>query len=247
MKKPKKIRPTAIVILAFMMLLASTMSFQIGMVSPVKAAKYGNIEPTTFELQLLDKINENRTENGAPPLKLNATLWWVARAHSQDMIDYDFFDHTSSEEGQFNGASFGERVNDYAEYENSYIGECIAIRGSGIDVEWCMSAWKNSQPHWEIIINPNLREAGIGLLEGEWDGFTAGLHTADFGGAAISVDLDADEGNIQLEPSSPNQGDEVNITAIIHNHGSTDAYPVYVKFYDGNPDAGGEQIGDEVQ
>ncbi|UCE74160.1 MAG: hypothetical protein JSV56_00265 [Methanomassiliicoccales archaeon] len=210
--------------------------------------KYGDIVPTTYDLQLLDKINENRTDNSAVTLKFNATLSWVARAHSQDMIDYDFFDHTSSVDGQFNGATFQERVNDYAEYENSYIGETIAYKTWGIDVEGVMSSWKNSPPHWDIIIDSNFREVGIGLLEGEWDGYpNAGLHTAVFGGEAISVDLTINDGDIEFEPSSPKEGQEVNITATIHNIGTTDAYPVYVKFFDGDPDTGGLQIGDEVQ
>ncbi|ODS35927.1 MAG: hypothetical protein A7315_05005 [Candidatus Altiarchaeales archaeon WOR_SM1_79] len=164
------------------------------------------------------------------------------------MIDYDFFDHVSSEEGQFNGATFKERVNDYAEYENTYVGECIALRSSGINVEWCMSAWKESQPHWDIIINPNLKEVGIGLLEGEWNGYPhSGLHTADFGGGSISVDLYMDNSDIQFNPSLPNEGQDVEISATVHNIGQTDAFPVRVKFYDGDPNSGGIQIGDEQQ
>jgi uncharacterized protein YkwD len=161
---------TVTVVIIIIMVLGA-IPYQIDLVSPASAGKYGNIAPASFEIQLLKKINENRTANSAPELRLNATLWWVARAHSQDMIDNDFFEHTSSVEGPFNGATFRERVNDYAEYENGYIGECIAMKGSGIDVEWCMSAWKNSPPHWDIIINPNLKEVGIGILVGNWDGY----------------------------------------------------------------------------
>jgi hypothetical protein len=247
-KTSKNFGCSTIVILILMLFIISTLPIKIGMVHNVEGGKYGNIVPTTFELQLLEKINENRSANNAPPLKLNTTLWWVARAHSQDMIDYDFFDHKSSEEGQFNGATFQERVNNYAEYKNTYIGETIALRSSGIDVEWCMSAWKDSPPHWDIIINPNLKEVGIGLIEGEWSGCSnAGLHTADFGGRSISEDLAIDEGDIMFDIPSPYEGEELNISANIHNQGQTDSFPVNVKFFDGDPESGGVLIGEEQQ
>ncbi len=230
----------------FLILVLCAFHIPTGLVNTVQGGKYGDIIPTTYELQLLNKINENRSASGAGPLTFNASLCWVARAHSQDMIDYDSFSHTSSEEGQFNGATFQERVKDYAEYENGYIGEIIAIKSWGIDVESTMASWKNSPPHWDIIIDPNLNEIGIGLLEGEWDGTpNAGLHTVDFGGASLFVDLTLDDVDIDFEPSSPYEGQEVNISAAIHNQGSTDSYFVSVKFYDGDPDSGGLQIGQE--
>ncbi len=214
--------------------------------SPVGAGKYGDITPTQEEQALLDKINENRSQNSAGSLKLNATLCWVARAHSQDMMDYDFFDHTSSVEGQFNGATFGERVRNYAEYENSYIGECIAYKPWGIDVEGTMLSWKNSPEHWDLIIDPNFKEIGIGLLEGEWNGYSgAGLHTVDFGGHSLSVDLTLTEWDIEFAPSEPYVGEDVLLSATVHNLGLTDAHPVSVKFFDGDPDSGGVQIGPE--
>lgn len=236
----------AITTLIITSILLFTFILPLGFLSPVNAGKYGDITPTAEELALLAKINENRTLNGVVPLKLNATLCWVARAHSQDMIDYDFFDHPSSVQGQFNGATFGERVRDYAEYENSYIGECIAYKPWGIDVESTMFSWKNSPEHWVIIIDPNFREIGMGLVEGEWDGFSdAGLHTVDFGGHPLSVDLTLNASDIGFNPSAPYEGEDVTLTATVHNEGLTDAHPVSAKFFDGDPDSGGTQIGSE--
>jgi uncharacterized protein YkwD len=213
-----------------------------------EAGKYGNIVPSTFELQLLDKINENRSDNGAGPLKLNTSMWWVARAHCQDMIDYDFFDHTSSQDGQFAGASFSERVRNYADYGSSYIGECIAWNSWRPDPEWCMDAWKNSPGHWNIIIDPQFTEIGLGIVQGEWDGWqSSALYTADFGRYTLSVDLMLSESDIDFDPQSPSQGDPVLITATIYNQGSTDSYPIQARFYDGDPDLGGVQIGANKQ
>jgi cysteinyl-tRNA synthetase len=231
--------------LVLTMLMVPLMYNPLGAVDNAEAGKYGNITPTSFELQLLDKINENRSENGAGPLSLNTSLWWVARAHSQDMIDNDFFEHSSSQEGQFNGASFSQRVKSYAGYSGSRIGECIAWNSWGPDPEWCMATWKDSSGHWSIIIDPDYTEIGLGILQGEWDGWSnSGLYTADFGGNPLSVDLDIMEEDIEFNPQSPNLGDTVTITATIHNIGSTDAYPLSIKFFDGDPDSQGIQIGD---
>ena len=219
-------------------------TFTLSVTDLAQGGKYGNITPTSYEIALLEKINENRTQNGVDPLTLNATLTWAARAHSQDMIDYDFFDHISSEEGQFDGASFQERMANYAEYESGYVGECIAWKSWGIDVEWTMASWKDSPLHWDIIINPNFREIGLGLLEGEWDGYSnAGLHTVDFGGHATSIDLSISNVELEFDPASPFDGENVNISITVHNTGTTDTPPVWVQFYDGNPQSGGTLIG----
>lgn len=248
MGKSKCFRCRVTLLLVIILIVMPILSIPIGIIYPVNGGKYGNIVPTNYELQLLDKINENRTDNGTGILKLNASLSWVARAHSQDMIDYDFFNHTSSNEGQFNGAKFSERVGAYAEYENSYIGECIALKNWGIDVESAITSWKNSPDHWAIIMDPNFHEIGIGLLEGEWGGTPdVGLHTAVFGGENIVVDLSVSDLDMVFDPPSPSEGEVVNISARIHNLDLTDAFPVMVKFFDGDPDSEGMLIGSEQQ
>jgi uncharacterized protein YkwD len=229
----------------FIMLVVPLLYNPLGAIDTVEAGRYGNITPTDFELQLLDKINENRSDNGAEPLSLNTSLWWVARAHSQDMIDQDFFDHASSEDGPFNGASFGARVRNYAEYQSGRIGECIAWNSWGPDPEWCMSTWKDSSGHWNIIIDPDYNEIGLGIIQGNYNGWSSSaMYTADFGGYSLSVDLQVEDVDIEFSPSSPIIGDQVTITTTVHNLGDTDAYPVEVNFFDGDPDSGGVQLGE---
>ncbi|RLG31890.1 hypothetical protein DRN97_08680, partial [Methanosarcinales archaeon] len=56
-------------------------------------------------------------------------------------------------------------------------------------------------------------------------------------------DLTLSPGDITFSNSNPTEGDIVKITATVHNIGNKDANSANVKFYDGNPDDGGTQIG----
>jgi hypothetical protein len=108
-----------------------------------------------------------------------------------------------------------------------------------------MSAWKDSSGHWNIIIDPDYNEVGLGIIQGNYNGWSnSAMYTADFGGYSLSVDLQIEELDIEFSPSSPNQGDQVTITATVYNLGETDAYPVKVDYFDGDPDLGGMQLGE---
>src|SRR5699024_3391203 len=48
-----------------------------------------------YEQEVFDLVNQIREENGLEPFVYNVTLAETARAHSQDMIDRNFFSHTN--------------------------------------------------------------------------------------------------------------------------------------------------------
>ena len=48
-----------------------------------------------YEQAVFDLVNQIRAENGLDPFVYNQTLADTARAHSQDMIDRNFVDHTN--------------------------------------------------------------------------------------------------------------------------------------------------------
>jgi hypothetical protein len=64
----------------------------------------------------------------------------------------------------------------------------------------------------------------------------------DFGGHALSVDLSVSGLDIGFDPLEPDEGMDVEISVVVKNLGSTDAYPVSVDFYDGDPQSGGTLI-----
>ncbi|TKG96387.1 CAP domain-containing protein [Puteibacter caeruleilacunae] len=124
--------------------------------------------------EIMRLINDARTKgvtrNGTyyPPVgkvTWNKTLETVALQHSKDMVDNDFFSHTSSD-----GTSMAQRVKD-ANYDYRYVGENVAY---GFPTEKAVvEAWLDSPGHCRNIMNKNYTEMGVGRYEDHW--------TQDFG------------------------------------------------------------------
>jgi len=55
------------------------------------------VEPQILENRVLDLINAERAQHRLKPLKINAKLSDLARAHSRDMARRGFFDHVNPE------------------------------------------------------------------------------------------------------------------------------------------------------
>ncbi len=125
--------------------------------------------PTTtlnaFNQDILNQVNAARNTArtcggknypAAPALAWNAKLEAAARAHNQDMLDFDFFDHTGS-----NGSSPGDRMKTQG-YKFSTWGENIAW-GQGT-TKIVMDAWLNSAGHCANIMNASFSEIGVAAL-----------------------------------------------------------------------------------
>ncbi|NJN88678.1 MAG: CAP domain-containing protein [Leptolyngbyaceae cyanobacterium SL_7_1] len=109
---------------------------------------------TSFESQVLQLTNTFRQQNGLTPLSYNAKLAAAAESHSQNMALQDFFSHTGS-----NGSSPFDRMQ-AAGYNFSSAAENI---GAGYATpEAVVQGWINSPGHRANMLNPNLRELGVG-------------------------------------------------------------------------------------
>jgi LysM repeat protein len=105
-------------------------------------------------------VNGARTEVGLDPLSLNSLLSEAATRHAQDMLDRDYFDHTSPE---------GLRPADRAlavGYAYIAIGENIA--GMIPDINRVFTMWMESEPHRNNIRGLYYREMGLGRVENTW-------------------------------------------------------------------------------
>lgn len=65
------------------------------------ASGSGSGGATTKEQQMVNLINQARANAGLPPLKVSSQLTNAARAKSRDMIDKNYFSHTSPTYGSF--------------------------------------------------------------------------------------------------------------------------------------------------
>ncbi|MEO9897214.1 MAG: CAP domain-containing protein [Paracoccaceae bacterium] len=151
-----------------------------------------------YELQMLALINDERTSRGLNPLQLEQNLNTAAETHSQWMLDVDQFSHTGNA-----GSSAGDRMRSAGfEFEGNWANaENIAWqseRGSGgieDDVINLHNSLMNSSGHRANILNPNLVYIGIGIEEGEFDGYSAVMVTQNFATTTASVSLDPQTGD----------------------------------------------------
>jgi uncharacterized protein YkwD len=144
--------------------LRSSAVFTVPVFLPIVAAS------PTPEYQLVDLINAERTRRGVSALRVNSVLMQVAEAHSQDMVDRNFFNHTNPD-----GQAPWDRL-DEAGYAWWYCGENI---GGGYTTAQAMFAgWMDStMGHREIMLSPDYTEIGIGYVTG---GTYGHYWTADF-------------------------------------------------------------------
>lgn len=109
----------------------------------------------TVESQVLSLVNSERAKAGLRPLALNWQLSRVARYKSQDMIDKNYFDHTSPTYG----SPFTMMKNFGINY--SYAGENIAYGQKTATA--VMTSWMNSAGHKANILSSNYNQIGVGL------------------------------------------------------------------------------------
>ncbi|MGA8094333.1 MAG: CAP domain-containing protein [Steroidobacteraceae bacterium] len=89
----------------------------------------------------------------APPLALAAALTRAARAHSRDMVVWDFFTHAGSD-----GSNPGERVT-RAGYRWSMVGENIA--SGAATAREAVAGWLASPEHCANIMTAGFRQMGV--------------------------------------------------------------------------------------
>ncbi len=109
----------------------------------------------SFENEVVRLVNVERSKQGLAPLKSNWQLSRVARYKSQDMINNNYFSHTSP--------TFGDPFKMIKDFGINYrtAGENIAYgQNSAQEV---MNGWMNSQGHRSNILNSKFSQIGVGL------------------------------------------------------------------------------------
>ncbi|MCG0275056.1 MAG: CAP domain-containing protein [Thermosediminibacteraceae bacterium] len=112
---------------------------------------------TADEKQMLDLVNAERIKAGLKPLEIDMRLVDLARKKSKDMIDNNYFGHTSP----VYGSPFDMMKAAGISYR--YAGENIA---GAPTVQRAHDGLMNSPGHRANILNPNYNRIGIGIVNG---------------------------------------------------------------------------------
>lgn len=109
-----------------------------------------------YESKVIELINQIRKSNGLTALTANADLCRVARYKSQDMLDKNYFSHTSPTYG----SPFAMMKSFGISYRTA--GENIAY---GYPTpEAVVDGWMNSEGHRKNILNSSFAEIGVGYV-----------------------------------------------------------------------------------
>ena len=112
---------------------------------------------TSDEWEVFKLINQQRSQNGLSPLKIDYEVQKVARIKAQDMVNNNYFSHTSP--------TYGSPFNMLNNFKVSYrtAGENIAGNSSN---SAAVTAWMNSSGHKANILNSSFNYTGIGVING---------------------------------------------------------------------------------
>ncbi len=153
------------------------------------SVKLNDLENNRYflEQRIHELVNQRRAENGLGTLVWEERLAEIARYHSQDMADRDYFDHLSPEGEDFSAryAMFGydasNRVGDvvYFGAENLFLNNLYRSytynKDTGEVVEYdfntlediavsTVDGWMNSEGHRVNMLMPHFVKEGIGVV-----------------------------------------------------------------------------------
>ena len=114
-----------------------------------------NSNLSSDEKEVFDLINKQRTNNGLTALKIDNEVQRVARIKAQDMVNNNYFSHTSP--------TYGSPFDMLKSFKVSYktAGENIAGNSSNSNA---VTAWMNSSGHKANILNGSFNYTGIGVV-----------------------------------------------------------------------------------
>jgi uncharacterized protein YkwD len=128
------------------------------------------------ERAIIRGINHQRAKHGLAPVLASARLARAADYHSWEMLDANYFAHTSRD-----GGSFDARVRRYV--SKRALGETLAYLGGSCgrgSARQIVQMWMNSPPHRAILLSSTYRRVGIGKRVGSLGSGKTCVVTADF-------------------------------------------------------------------
>lgn len=113
-----------------------------------------------YEQRVVELLNDERVDNGLPPLKKNDDLFDAARFHAWDMCKVGYFSHASRDTNDNKTCKANERMAKF--YKGNSYRENI---GAGYEnPKDANNKWINSPPHYQTMLAENVREIGVGYF-----------------------------------------------------------------------------------
>ena len=158
------------------------------------AGRQGAADLTAIELAVFSLTNQERQQQGLPALQWDAALASVARAHSQDMAETNFFSHTNLRGqdptaravaagypvrralgGGWYSTGIGENIDKMP--TGNVVGQGYVNNDAQSIAQAMVQSWMNSPGHRENILNTQYARLGVGVA---YDGTLYYLGTQDF-------------------------------------------------------------------
>jgi uncharacterized protein YkwD len=120
-----------------------------------------------LEWWTLDNINTERIIRGRPPLRAHPVLWTMARQHSEEMAEREFFGHFS-----VRGESLEVRLVRAGIVRWKLAAENLALSFDEVAPSLLtLHGWMMSPGHRQNILDPRFRETGIGVARSARGGY----------------------------------------------------------------------------
>ncbi len=130
-------------------------------ISSVKASVIS--KTASAERLAFDIVNQKRAENGLAPLTWSDDIATIARLHSQNMAEFNFFGHRG-----LDNKMVSDRADDNGVKKWRSIGENIAYnRGYQDPVTKAVELWLASPSHNHNMMDLNWKESAIGVAIAE--------------------------------------------------------------------------------
>lgn len=127
----------------------------------------------SFSEEIIKLTNLERAQESRPALTLSPALEKAALAKVQDMLEGQYFSHTSPS---------GKKAWDFIlaqNYDYAFAGENLAINFSSPDK--ALAAWLSSPTHRQNILDEDFKEIGLAVTQGVIDGQQTSVIAEFFG------------------------------------------------------------------
>lgn len=126
--------------------------------SPAPPAKIQPAEPTAFERQVVELLNQERVKRGLRPVEIDPYLVQAARIKGQDMVRYGYYGHQSPTYGYSSGLLAALGISCRQSREN------LCVAGTPLMAH---ESWMSSPSHRDNMLKPFWTHVGVGVVSRE--------------------------------------------------------------------------------